>query len=740
MAKYLSNIDLNKNQLQNATLHPVATTPTSPAEGQVYFDTTVGDKKMYYWNGTSWVFMGSQGDITEVQSSTTSQLTVTNGTGPIPSLAIVTGAVANGGTALATGDQIYDFVVGQGYVESVGVNNSTFINLVDSGTATDPDLTASLSATGTPSATVFLRGDNTWATPDYYTNSDVDAHLNTGTATSGQVLSWTGTDYDWIDAQSGDITSVTAGTYLNGGGSSGDVTLNHDTTSRTDTTSNASPAHGGTFTAVDSVTTNATGHVTAINVKTVTLPADDDTTYDLSGFGTTNGTAGIQLVGSDATTDQVDINGSGTTTVTHSGNVITITSNDQYDGTVTSVGTGNSAFISGSGGPITGSGSLTYSLSASGTPSGSTYLRGDNTWATLPADNDNYVDSISFSTVTGVLTLGRTGALSDLTQSLDGRYLTGNETITLSGDVSGSGTTSITTTIGAGKVDYGMLNQAWIVTEAEGIASNDNDTTIPTSAAVKDYVDSSIVGGLVYQGGYNAATNTPDLDSSPSASIKQGWTYTVTADGSFFTEQVRVGDVLIAETDAPTTLADWTTVQNNIDLASTTTVGIASFSSDNFAVSAAGQVTIKDNGVILGTETTGNYVATIGEGAGIDVTGSGSESAAVTVTLDLNELTVGAGSTLSHLAGNDSGGSTRKFTISDIADQVLGTNSYAATIADTATVTHSLSSNDVMVQLYDTVTLETVYADVERSSVNAVDITFAATPTNSIRVLIQKIG
>lgn len=30
-----------------------------------------------------------------------------------------------------------------------------------------------------------------------------------------------------------------------------------------------------------------------------------------------------------------------------------------------------------------------------------------------------------------------------------------------------------------------------LVTESEGIASNDNDTTIPTSAAVKDYVDTT---------------------------------------------------------------------------------------------------------------------------------------------------------------------------------------------------------------------------------------------------------
>ena len=42
-----------------------------------------------------------------------------------------------------------------------------------------------------------------------YSNSDVDAHLNTSTATSTQVLSWTGSDYDWVDqsAGSGGITT-----------------------------------------------------------------------------------------------------------------------------------------------------------------------------------------------------------------------------------------------------------------------------------------------------------------------------------------------------------------------------------------------------------------------------------------------------------------------------------------------------------------------------------------------------
>ena len=36
-----------------------------------------------------------------------------------------------------------------------------------------------------------------------YTNSDVDAHLNTSSASSGEILSWNGSDYDWVADQTG---------------------------------------------------------------------------------------------------------------------------------------------------------------------------------------------------------------------------------------------------------------------------------------------------------------------------------------------------------------------------------------------------------------------------------------------------------------------------------------------------------------------------------------------------------
>ena len=62
-------------------------------------------------------------------------------------------------------------------------------------------------------------------------------------------------------------------------------------------------------------------------------------------------------------------------------------------GTVTSVSTGNSDFINFTGGPITTSGSLTASLSASGTPSSATYLRGDGTWSEPgPTPTDIYTN------------------------------------------------------------------------------------------------------------------------------------------------------------------------------------------------------------------------------------------------------------------------------------------------------------------------------------------------------------
>ena len=58
---------------------------------------------------------------------------------------------------------------------------------------------------------------------------------------------------------------------------SGFISAHPTVTVVTDTTSEASPAHGGSFDVVDGVTRDSFGHVTKINVKTITLPADNNT-------------------------------------------------------------------------------------------------------------------------------------------------------------------------------------------------------------------------------------------------------------------------------------------------------------------------------------------------------------------------------------------------------------------------------------------------------------------------------
>ena len=100
----------------------------------------------------------------------------------------------------------------------------------------------------------------------------------------------------------GDVTDVEGGNYITTVNSTGPiVTVDHDPTNRSDNTSTVTTAAGDTVTAVDSVTTNTTGHVTGLNLKSITLPtaSESSETIDIQVKNISSANGGINLVKGD---------------------------------------------------------------------------------------------------------------------------------------------------------------------------------------------------------------------------------------------------------------------------------------------------------------------------------------------------------------------------------------------------------------------------------------------------------
>ena len=423
----------------------------------------------------------------------------------------------------------------------------------------------------------------------------------------------------------------------------------------------------GTYVAFGTNNTNATGDVT---VGTVDLTAVDgtsvagtrflskDNTWDVPTFPTVgNGILTVQGTGV--------LGGTGTFTANQSGNTTISITHDAQTQTNTTPST-----------TLTHGGTFT-ALSANVGVDASGHVTGQQlTTYTLPTDLQG-VTSVNFTTDGTALnvnsnTITTSGTMTGIWQGTAAQYVNGAGDLTTfpaipQGDITqvnitagnGLSGTSVNTTTGAhiqtltvGQGDgiavsstaVGVDSTVVRTTGAQSIAGLKTFTdqvTIPQTpsgddkAASKHYVDASNIGQSIFQGGYNAATNTPDLDVSPSNTIKKGWFWAVTDTGVFFAETVQPGDLIYANQDNPgATFANWVVVQSGQDIATAgasdgaTVKGIAGFNSAHFNVTANGWVSsdIYGGGSSLGIVPSGGVAGTFLNGAGAWATPAGTYS------------------------------------------------------------------------------------------------------------------
>jgi hypothetical protein len=169
-----SNVIMNKNQLLEPVMENSDTQPTTPVQGQMYFDTSTGDKTMYFYNGTAWVEMDGSGSGVEAISIANAGVNATN---------VNTSLVLSATAGTIT-------------LQPMQFGGSARIGMV-------PD------ASGGTDSVKFLKGDGTWAVP---TNTGL---TSVGITETGDALTITNTPL----TVNGDINIAGAGAatqYING--------------------------------------------------------------------------------------------------------------------------------------------------------------------------------------------------------------------------------------------------------------------------------------------------------------------------------------------------------------------------------------------------------------------------------------------------------------------------------------------------------------------------------------------
>jgi hypothetical protein len=396
----------------------VVLTTSDISEGtNLYFTTARARQSLSA--GTAISYDNSTGVITNSAPDQIVAITAGTGTsvtGTYPNFTI--SATGTGGTVTSV-----DLTAGTGISVSGGpITTSGSITV----TNTAPDQIVSLTGAGTtsvsgtyPNFTITSNDQYVGTVTSIATTAPITGGTITTTGTIGITQSGTASDgylssTDWNTFNSkepalakGNLTETTSSVLTITGGTN--AVIGSGTTIAV---SQSSSTTSGYLSSTDWNTFNgkAGTSFTTISVSgqsNIVADSASDTLTIVSGTGvsiTTDASTDTLTITNSAPDQVVSITGAGTTSVTGTYPSFTITSNDQYDGTVTSVDLTAGTGISVSGGPITTSGSITVTNTApdqivSLTGAGTTTITGTYPNFTISSDDqyDGTVTSVNLT-------------------------------------------------------------------------------------------------------------------------------------------------------------------------------------------------------------------------------------------------------------------------------------------------------------------------------------------------------
>ena len=639
---YLNNVDFNRNELQNAQLikSQVENQPNDAAVGGTPVEGQL------YFNTTS--------DVLKVYGN---------------------------GSWSEVGGGVETFTNWSGTYVSFGTNNLAATGNVSVGVV---DLSA---VDGTAvAATRFLSKDNTWDVPvaDNYGGWTLDADGAGASAFIGP-----GDSADFVGGLKIGTNSTASGT----------LNITHDLQSQTNTTSAASPADGATFTVIDSVTVDSTGHIGGKNLKTITLPTFptiptvSDATITLAAGNILDGGGAFTLNQSanetitfDLATGGIGAGAYGSTNDSIKVDNITV---DAY-GRVTAITTGATGqvntVVSGNTSTLTATGTINKTLTAvtaAVANGGASLATGDQIYDFVTGQIANIPSGLSF----------------------EGSWNASTDTPSLAGTTPANGVFYIVSVAGStslsGITDWEVGD--WAVYVSDGAGTDawqkiDNTSTLSGSG---------VANQLTYW------TGTANVAGDA------GLTYDATGNN------LTVGGTI---TSSGGNSGEWNTGYDNsitaLNVAGTTTKTLTATQQDGGTLTASW--TDNDSG---GTVTN---IATSGPITGGPITSTGTIgiTTASAGTIGAGAVAAGTGISVAYASGIATVTNTQSN-----SDYTASGTIAAGSLS--GTVTHAFGVNTI-VQTIDS-SGNTVYCDISRTATTSV-ATISATQATAITILVQKIG